>query len=407
MQTLGDLRQDDMQLFTPFTFPGGAVVANRLVVAPMTTTQSEPDGHLSVAEARWLTRLAADHYGMVITCAAAISRSSIAFANQLSLQSEAHAASLAPLAATMRSHGTLPVVQLCHGGSRALPQFTGEPARSASAYKLPDVPSFVSPLPFSHAQILGVIDDHAVAAQRAAQAGFGGIELHGANGYLFTQFLSTQTNLRADAWGGSLAHRARLLREVVQAIRIRVPRPFVVGVRLSFENLGLQTGLDLDENVQVARWIAQDGADYVHISGLDLFAPSQKYPDGTVLSHVYRSLEGALPIIAAGGVGSQQAACEALDAGGDLVSIARAAIGNDRIPQRFAAGEALIAPPWSPQRLLDLQVSPAFLGYLTGDTPVARMNLVAGGAAAVAAHLVRGDTAVAAHLVTGEKKNDE
>ena len=79
----------------------------------------------------------------------------------------------------------------------------------------------------------------------------------------------------ADAWGGSLENRARFSRGVVRAVRARVPKGFVVGYRMSFENFGLETGLDIDENVQVMQWLAEDGIDYGHVSNLDFAANRQ------------------------------------------------------------------------------------------------------------------------------------
>jgi len=249
------------EVFSSLKLGSSAVLKNRLAVAPMTTGQSHADGTVSQAELAWLERLAADGYGMVITCAAAVSRKSIAFRKQMSLADDSFLPGLSALAERMNAQGCLSVVQLCHGGSRAIPDLTGVEAHSASAYDLPSVPGFVRPKAFSVGQIQELIEDFAQAAQRAAKAGFGGIEFHGANGYLFTQFISTMTNQRQDQYGGSLENRARFCRQVVQACRQRVPASFVLGFRMSFEGFGPETGLDLDENIQIMNWLAEDGID--------------------------------------------------------------------------------------------------------------------------------------------------
>jgi 2,4-dienoyl-CoA reductase-like NADH-dependent reductase (Old Yellow Enzyme family) len=358
------------------TFRNGARLANRLVVAPMTTSQSHADGRVSEAEAAWLERLAADGYGMVITCAAAISRDSIAFPNQMSLGDDAFLPGLRALAARMHAHPTLAVVQLCHGGSRAIPALTGVEAHSASRYALPQVPGFVPPKELAPAQIERIIDDFAGAAGRAAAAGFGGIELHGANGYLFTQFISTMTNLRRDAWGGSLENRARFAREVVRACRRRVPAGFVIGFRMSFEGGGLETGLDLDENIQIMRWLAEDGIDYGHVSHLDLAARSVKYPGEMALPRIRAGVDRALPLMCAGSVMSAADATRAMDLGADLVAIGRAAVGNTRVPARLARGEALARPPYAAASLADKAVSADFIRYMTTAVPVSSLNIV-------------------------------
>lgn len=354
---------------------GSATLTNRLAVAPMTTTQSHADGSVSEAEARWLERLASDDYGLVITCAAAISKSSIAFPHQLSFGDDALLPGLAALGARLAKHRSLSVVQLCHGGSRALPALAGQEAHSASAYHL-DLPGFVPPKALSEAQLQGIIEDFAAACARVAKAGFGGVEFHGANGYLFTQFLSTMTNLRTDAWGGSLERRARLAREVVRAARQRVPKGFVLGFRLSFENGGPETGLDIDENVQVLNWLAEDGVDYGHISHLVVDAKSVKYPAQVALSYLRAHVDRALPLVAAGSVTTRAQADRALELGADVVAIGRAAIGNPGLPGRFARGEALTPTPYDAEQLRALGVSDAFITYLKTAIPVSRLNIV-------------------------------
>lgn len=366
-----------MQFQSALRLPNGGVVPNRLVVAPMTTTQSEPDGRVSAAERAWLERLADDGYGMVITRAAAVSRTAVAFENQLSLGEDRFLPALTELAGAMRARGTLAIVQLCHGGARALPHLTGEPARSASRYVLADIPGFVPPVPLTEAELAQIVEDHALAAARAARAGFAGVEMHGANGYLFTQFLSTMSNQRRDDYGGSLENRARLARQTVRAVRKRVPADFIVGFRLSFEGFGPETGLDLDENIQVLRWLAEDGVDYGHLSHLQLDAPSQKYPTDIALRRIRAGIDPALPIMAAGGVFHAVDVERAMALGADLVAVGRAAIGNTQVPERLVRGEALVRPPYTRAHLASVAVSPGFVRYLTAPGPVASMHLVA------------------------------
>ena len=369
------VEQKMVDVFSTFRLGTRAVLANRLAVAPLTTTQSHPDGRVSEAEMAWLERVAADGYGMVITCASAISKESIAFRNQMSLGDDRYLPGLTELATRLRAYPTLTIVQLCHGGSRAIVELAGAPARSASAYEVPSIPGFVRPRAFTTAEIGQMVEDFANAAARAAQAGFGGVELHGANGYVFTQFISTMTNLRTDAYGGSLENRARLAREVVRACRSRVPADFILGFRLTFEG-AFDTGLDIDENIQVLNWLAEDGIDYGHVSHLALAAPSLKYPDRVGLAHIRQGVSQHLPLMAAGSVTTREDAMRALELGADLVAVGRAAIGNADVPARFARNEPLALTPFDPTELAKLQVSPAFLNYLTTAVPLAPLKIV-------------------------------
>lgn len=362
-------------LFCEFPL-GESILSNRIAVAPMTTSQSNRDGTPSEAEAVWLERLADDGFGAVLTCAAAISRSAIAFHNQLSFGDDASLSALTALAARLRRPGVLSIVQLCHGGSRAIPALAGGPSHSASRYELP-IDGFVPPIALSPPQIEQIIEDFAAAAGRAADAGFGGVELHGANGYLFTQFTSTMTNRRSDEWGGSVENRARLSREVVCAVRACVPKGFIVGYRMSFEGFGLETGLDIDENIQIMRRLAEDGIDYGHISHLDFAAKSVKYPDRIALSHIRAGIDRGLPLMCAGGIRSYADAEQAFNLGADLVAVGRAAIGNAQVPQKFADDIPLTPTPYSRSTLSALGVSRDFIRYMTTAIPVSSLNIVA------------------------------
>jgi 2,4-dienoyl-CoA reductase-like NADH-dependent reductase (Old Yellow Enzyme family) len=355
---------------------GATTLKNRLAVAPMTTGQSNLDGSLSRAESSWLARLVDDGYGAVITCAAAISKGAVAFHNQLSFGDDSFLPALTDLTKRLNRKGSLLIAQLCHGGSRSIPELTGLPAHSASRYELP-IPGFVPPIELSPSQIMQIIEEFAAAANRAYTAGFGGVELHGANGYLFTQFTSTMTNRRLDAWGGSLENRARFLREVVHAVRARVPKSFIIGYRMSFEGFGLETGLDIDENIQIIQWLAEDGIDYGHISHLDFAAKSVKYPDSIALSYIRARVDKALPLMCAGGVVSPRDLERALDLGADLVALGRAAIGNSHVPEKFKKDIALAEPPFSRSSLSELKVSNDFIRYMTTAFPVSTLNIVA------------------------------
>lgn len=360
-------------LLTPRVL-GGLSLANGLAVAPMTTTQSHANGAVSEAEARWLERLADDGYGMVITCAASISRTSIAFPRQLSFGEDALVPGLAALARRVSRPGMALVAQLCHGGSRAVPALTGQPAASASRFELP-LPGFVAPLELTVPQIEAIIDDFASAAVRAARAGFQGVEFHGANGYLFTQFASTVTNLRRDEWGGPLAHRARFAREVVRATRARVPRPFIIGMRWTFES-PFDAGLDLDEGVQVMNWLAEDGIDYGHVSQLDLGVPSARYPLLPAFTRIRRGVASSLPLMAAGGVASGADLDRAVSLGAAFVAIGRSAIGNAEVPRKLATGAPLVRTPFARSALESLAVSEDFVHYLITAPPLASLHIV-------------------------------
>lgn len=350
---------------------------NRLALAPMTTQQSLSNGHLSPEETAWLQRTAADGYGMVISCAASISPTAIAFHNQLSLADDSMIPALAKLSATMKAEGSINIIQLCHAGSRAIESLTGEQAHSAGSYTLPMIKDFVPPQALSVSQINHIIQDFVTASERAHRAGFDGVELHGANGYLFTQFFSTMTNLRDDEYGGGLANRARFAREVVKACRAKVPNDFIIGFRISFENMGLENGLDIDENIQIINWLAEDGIDYVHTSHLFYTATTQKYPDTMALSYLRQHITAKLPLVGVGGIVTVEDAEKAMELGADIVAIGRAAIANKNLPTYFKNRQALpYHTPYQEEQLKEAGISQHFIDYLKYAPPLASLHIV-------------------------------
>jgi 2,4-dienoyl-CoA reductase-like NADH-dependent reductase (Old Yellow Enzyme family) len=246
---------------------------------------------------------------------------------------------------------------LFHGGVRVDPKLNGRAAWSASAVE----EDGVTPHAASEAEIARVIGDFRAAAVRAQTAGFQGVELHGAHGYLFGQFLSTWNNRRTDAWGGALENRARLLVQTLREIRSAVRPDFVVGVRLSPENWGHAKGLDLDESLQVARWLAEAGLDYLHLSLWKASAPTKKRPDQHPVTLFKRELQGRVPIVVAGQIWTREEAESVVVLGASGVALGLAAIANPEWPKGIRASAwQPDRPPFSAQQLLERGLSPAF-----------------------------------------------
>lgn len=339
---------DAAALLAPLQFARGATAPNRMTLAPMTNQQSNPDGTLGPAELAWLERRARGGFGVVITCAAHISLAGQGWPNELGAFADHLIPGLRELASAIRTHGSLAILQINHAGSRSPSAVTGRRPVSASEYEL-DLPGFQVPRALEPAEIDQVVADCAAAARRAHQAGFHGVELHGANGYLITQFLSAASNSRTDSYGGALANRARLARESLRAAREAVPDDFLVGIRLSSKG----PGLEVAETTQVARWLAEDGADFIDLSGRE------------ALPSVRRAV-GATPVIAGNRVWTVADALAVRAAGADLVFLASAAIGNPDWPTLAASdpGFEPVREPYDVEHLAQVAVSPAFLAYL-------------------------------------------
>ena len=344
-------------LFDPLTFRSGLRARNRVVLAPLTNMQSEKDGSLGLAELRWLTSRAAGGYGVVTTCASHVSRDGQGWPGELGVYDDALLPGLAMLSAALHEQGSVAIVQIFHGGLRADRSLIGTTPWSAS-----DVDGARAA---TDADITRVIGQFADAAARARDAGFDGVEIHGAHGYLFTQFLSATQNRRSDAWGGSLEHRARLLRDTLKAVRARVGPQFTVGVRLSPEDYGNARGLDLDESVQTACWLADEGADYIHLSLWRALENTAKRPKMHAIPLFRAALPPDVRVLAAGAIWTRAEAEQVLAKGADAVVLGRSAIINADWPLRATD------PAWTPRRppvtiddLVANGLSPVFAEYM-------------------------------------------
>lgn len=350
-------------LFDPLSFRCGISTANRLALAPLTNTQSHDDGTLGDDELRWLARRARGGFGVTSTCAASVSALAKGFPGQLGVYSDAHDEGLARMASALHATGTVSIVQLYHGGARSPRALTGaQPVSSVAATDADSNQDAARAM--SGQEVEQCIESFVSAAKRSQRAGFSGVEVHGAHGYLLCQFLS-RNNTRDDAWGGSLEGRARIVRRIITGVRAACGPQFVVGVRLSPEDIGFAVGMDLDESVQCAQWFAEDGVDFVHLSLWDYTKPSIKRPGENVIALFREAISREVRLFAAGNVWTPEDARAVLARGADVVAIGRAAILEPDWPTLAKGAEgAVTRGPLSVQELAERDVSAKFAEYL-------------------------------------------
>jgi 2,4-dienoyl-CoA reductase-like NADH-dependent reductase (Old Yellow Enzyme family) len=346
-------------LFEPLRFRNGAVAPNRIVLAATTNMQSHPDGSLSDDELHWLALRARGGFGVITSCAANVALDGRGFAGQLGIFDDAHIAGFRRIAEMVRGSGGLSLAQLYHGGMRADPALIGERPWSASDGGAD------GPRAASTADIERVIADFTAAARRVHAAGLDGVEVHGAHGYLFGQFLSATDNRRDDLWGGALENRARLLRRTVQAVRQAVPASFVVGVRFSPEDWGNARGLDLDETLQVVRWLVDDGVDFLHPSLWTAANNTKKRPHSHPLQELRAVIPDSVPLLTAGKIWTRAEAEHILQLGADGIALSRAAIANPDWGLRVADDTwAPRRPPLTPAELRERGLNDTFVRYM-------------------------------------------
>ena len=345
-------------LAAPLDLGHGPDWANRWKLAPLTNTQSHDDGTLSDDELAWLVARAQGGFGMVSTCAAYVSPEGQAWRGQLGIAADRHDAGLRRLADALRDAGTVSVVQLHHAGRRADPQVTGLPAVAPWS----DPARGVEML--STADVHRVVDDFVAAAVRAERAGFDGVEVHGAHGYVLCQFLDGRSNVRDDGYGGSLEDRSRALLEVLTGIRKATGPDFQVGVRLTPEG----NGVTLAESTVLAEQVLTSGlVDFVDMSLWDAFAtPRDPSADGLLIDRFTSLPRGEARLGVAGKILSAADARWCLEHGADFVTVGTAAIIHHDLPHLVAADGEFVSEqqPFTRERLAAESVGPAFVDYL-------------------------------------------
>jgi len=334
-------------LFDPMDFVRGPAMKNRFMLAPLTNCQSHDDGTLSDDEYRWLTMRAEGGFGLTMTCASHVQARGRGFVGQLGIFSDAQLAGLARLATAIRRTGSLAMAQLHHAGMRAPAALIGEQPVGPSE----DAETGARAL--KPAEVEQLVEDFATAALRAQRAGFDGVELHAAHGYVLAQFLSAEINRREDRFGGSIENRSRILFDILAAVRSRCRADFTVGVRLSPERFGLR----LPEIVSVAENLIGCGkVDFLDLSLWDVFKEPQdaEFAGRSLLSY-FTSLDRRMVRMgAAGKISGGQDAMRCLDAGLDFVIVGRAAILHHDFPERVRADPGFQAK--------ELPVTPEYLG---------------------------------------------
>lgn len=346
-------------LFAPLTFEHGPAMPNRIMLAPLTNLQSNIDGTLSDDEFHWLTLRAKGGFGLTMTCAAHVQAVGQGFPGQLGIFSDAQLPGLTRLAAAIKAEGSLAVVQLHHAGMRSPKDLIG------TAPVCPSDNAEFGARALTADEVEKLIADFIAAAKRAEVAGFDGVELHGAHGYVISQFLSPEINQRSDQWGGSAANRERLLDRIIAGVRASCRPDFNVGLRLSPERFGLR----LAEVRDHAQRLMQAGdIDYLDMSLWDVNKePVEEEFKGASLMSVFTGLErGKVRLGVAGKVMSAQTGRDCLKAGADFVLIGRAAILHHDWPRLAVAdpGFVPVALPVTRAHLQTEGLGPAFVDYM-------------------------------------------
>lgn len=330
------------------------------MLAPLTNTQSFEDGQLSDDEYHWLTMRAKGQFGLVMTCAAHVQFCGKGFSGQLGIFSDKHIKGHKRLSQKIKSYGSLAVIQLHHAGMRSPAELIQQTPVCPSANEKHGA------RPLSSDEIIKLKDDFIEAAIRAQKSGYDGVEVHGAHGYILTQFLSPTINKRTDRYGGSLENRARILFEIIAGIRERCGDKFLLGVRLSPEKFGLK----LAEIIQICeRLINENKVDFLDISLWDVnkLPEEKEYQNQPLLSYFTGLDLKHVRLTVAGKIRNGTDVQNVLAAGVDFVTIGRSAILHHDFPVKVINNTNFrpVETPVSKQYLQNEGLGDNFIKYMS------------------------------------------
>ncbi|MEZ5516027.1 MAG: NADH:flavin oxidoreductase [Gammaproteobacteria bacterium] len=294
-----------------------------------------------------------------MTCAAHVDALGQGFAGQLGVFSDRHLEGLTRLAEGIKKYDSIAICQLHHAGMRSPADLIGE------APLCPSADEETGARAMTHAEVEAAIEHFIEAAIRCEKAGFHGVELHGAHGYLLCQFLSAKINRREDEFGGSLENRSRVLLDVIKGIRARCNPDFMLGVRLSPERFGLRLG----EMVSLARQLMQEGQiDFLDMSLWDSFKePEEEDMKGRSLMSYFTELERHnVRLGVAGNIRTPADVEKAMAAGADWIMLGRVAILHHDFPLRYQADPDFepLQVPVSEAHLRKEGLSDKFISYM-------------------------------------------
>lgn len=342
------------------TFPCGVSMKNRFMLAPMTNTQSHEDGTLSDEEFNWLTLRAKGQFGLVMTCASHVQANGKGFPGQLGIFGEEHIAGHARLSQAIQKHGSLAVVQLHHAGMRSPQKLIEEAPVCPSAIERKGARALTLE------EVGKLRDDFIQAGIRAKKAGYNGVEIHGAHGYILGQFLSADINHRTDRYGDSLENRSRILFEIVEGIRAECGEKFLLGVRLSPERFGMQ----LEEIKKVCKQLIDGGkVDFLDISLWDSFKMpvEEAHQDKSLLQHFTDLDFKKVKLTVAGKIRTAKEVDEIIESKVDFVSIGRSGILHHDFPAKVMNDSAFkpVALPVSRAYLSKEGLGERFINYMS------------------------------------------
>lgn len=340
-------------LAQPFTLPNGAVIRNRLVKSAMSESLGTYDNHVTPELVRLYGRWAAGGTGLLITGNVMIDRRALGEPGNVVLEDERDMELLKAWARAGTQNGTQLWMQINHPGKQVMRSLNKSAvAPSAIPFESPELAAvFLKPRALTEGEIQDLIQRFGRTAELAQQAGFSGVQIHGAHGYLVSQFLSGRHNQRTDQWGGNAENRRRFVLEIYKEMRRRCGAGFPIGIKLNSADFQ-KGGFTEEESLDVIRALSAAGIDHIEISGGTYEAPAmagkkqKPVKDSTRRREAYFMEFAAkaraavkTPLMVTGGFRSLAGMAEAIQSGDvDFVGLARGLAIEPDLPNRLLAG---------------------------------------------------------------------
>lgn len=331
-------------LFESLTLPNKVELKNRFVLAPLTHVSSNDDGTISEEELVYMEQRSKD-VGLAISAASNVTDLGKAFPGQPSVAHDSDLEGLKRLAKVMKKNGAKAVVQIHHGGAQALPNLT--PNGDVAA------PSPISMKSFGEqeahdAREITVEEIHETikafgeATRRVIEAGFDGVEIHGANHYLIHQFVSPYYNRREDEWGQDrLKFALSVVDEVTSTVKTHADESFIVGYRFSPEEAE-SPGISMEITEELVEHLIDKPLDYLHVSLMDIYSTTRegKYKDQQRVKLLHEWIEGRMPLIGIGSIFTAQQALDAIEnTDSDLIALGREILLDHNFVSKIVEGK--------------------------------------------------------------------
>jgi len=335
-------------MLSSYTLPNGVELKNRLVMAPMTNYSSNPNGIVTDAEVNYYARRSKG-VSMVITACTNVTPNGKGFPGQFGGHSDEMIPSLKRIADAIKGQGAKAILQIFHGGRMCPPELVPNqeivsasdiPAERGGATNEMDI----RPRALTETEVEEIIHAFGETTRRAIEAGYDGVEIHGANGYLIQQFFSPHSNRREDRFGGSLEKRMTfplaIVDEVKRVVKEHADSSFIVGYRFSPEE-STTPGITMGDTLKLVDVLADKDLDYLHVSLNDFFAKARRGVDDlnkTRIEYLLETINNRVPLIGVGSIYTAEDARKAFETGIPLLALGREIIIDPDWVQKVEEG---------------------------------------------------------------------